>query len=197
LAGGKQRSSETLTGLTLMGVRLYNPLSGRFLSLDPVQGGNDNAYGYPADPINQYDLDGRFGWGKFLDRVGTGLAIAGMFGCGACALVSAGISLGRGIYKVSRGDREGWMDIAGAATFGAGRAVTRFNNVRRASRMAKAPKGVRGRSRAHKRVRSRASKAHRRYNRRVVRRVHGVDRYYGYYSTGYSLYGEWRDHRGR
>ncbi|KOY53982.1 DNRLRE domain-containing protein [Streptomyces sp. XY332] len=195
--GGKQRSSETLTGLTLMGVRLYNPLSGRFLSLDPVQGGNDNAYGYPADPINQYDLDGRFGWGKFLDRVGTGLAIAGMFGCGACALVSAGISLGRGIYKVSRGDREGWMDIAGAATFGAGRAVTRFNNVRRASRMAKAPKGVRGRSRAHKRARSRASKAHRRYNRRVVRRVHGVDRYYGYYSTGYSLYGEWRDHRGR
>ncbi|SBT95907.1 RHS repeat-associated core domain-containing protein, partial [Streptomyces sp. DI166] len=57
--GAKQRSTETLTGLTLMGVRFYNPTTGRFLSLDPVYGGGANAYGYPADPINQYDLDGK------------------------------------------------------------------------------------------------------------------------------------------
>ncbi|WP_435596599.1 DNRLRE domain-containing protein [Streptomyces albogriseolus] len=57
--GAKQRSTETLTGLTLMGVRLYNPQTGRFLSTDPVPGGGDNRYGYPADPINQYDLDGK------------------------------------------------------------------------------------------------------------------------------------------
>ncbi|WP_407077604.1 DNRLRE domain-containing protein [Streptomyces sp. SCSIO 30461] len=57
--GAKQRSSETLTGLTLMGVRLYNPTTGRFLSIDPVYGGGANAYGYPADPVNKYDLDGR------------------------------------------------------------------------------------------------------------------------------------------
>ncbi len=61
--GAKQRSAETLTGLTLMGVRLYNPVTGRFLSPDPVHGGGDNAYGYPADPVNQYDLDGQF-WSK-------------------------------------------------------------------------------------------------------------------------------------
>ncbi|MGW1767905.1 RHS repeat-associated core domain-containing protein, partial [Streptomyces sp. NPDC002073] len=61
--GAKERSTETLTGLTLMGVRLYNPVSGRFLSLDPVYGGGDNAYGYPGDPVNEFDLDGRF-WGK-------------------------------------------------------------------------------------------------------------------------------------
>ncbi|MFJ1567090.1 RHS repeat-associated core domain-containing protein [Streptomyces erythrochromogenes] len=61
--GGKQRSSETLSGLMLMGVRLYNPTSGRFLSTDPVYGGGDNAYGYPGDPVNQFDLDGRF-WGS-------------------------------------------------------------------------------------------------------------------------------------
>ncbi|MDF9816771.1 RHS repeat-associated protein [Streptomyces sp. SPB162] len=60
--GGKQRSDETVTGLTLMGVRLYDPTTGRFLSTDPVPGGNPNAYTYPADPINAYDLDGRFGW---------------------------------------------------------------------------------------------------------------------------------------
>ncbi|MFJ3861944.1 DNRLRE domain-containing protein, partial [Streptomyces sp. NPDC090085] len=58
--GGKQRSTETPTGLTLMGVRLYNPTTGRFLSTDPVYGGNANAYDYTyADPINKYDLDGR------------------------------------------------------------------------------------------------------------------------------------------
>ncbi|MFF9340782.1 DNRLRE domain-containing protein [Streptomyces sp. NPDC014773] len=56
--GGKQRSGETLTGLTLMGSRLYNPVTGRFLQPDPVYGGNENAYGYPGDPVNSYDLDG-------------------------------------------------------------------------------------------------------------------------------------------
>ncbi|MFI8453764.1 DNRLRE domain-containing protein, partial [Streptomyces erythrochromogenes] len=57
--GAKQRSTETLTGLTLMGVRLYNPRTGRFQTTDPVYGGGDNRYGYPGDPINQYDLDGK------------------------------------------------------------------------------------------------------------------------------------------
>ncbi|MFJ6742646.1 DNRLRE domain-containing protein [Streptomyces sp. NPDC091279] len=58
--GGAQRSSETLTGLTLMGVRLYNPRSGRFLSADPVHGGSANAYEYAkGDPVNGFDLDGK------------------------------------------------------------------------------------------------------------------------------------------
>ncbi|GAA3380740.1 hypothetical protein GCM10020367_69230 [Streptomyces sannanensis] len=62
--GAKQRSAETLTSLTLMGVRLYNPVTGRFLSIDPVHGGGDNRYGYPGDPVNQFDLDGRSWWSE-------------------------------------------------------------------------------------------------------------------------------------
>ena len=58
--GGKQRSAETPTGYVLMGARLYNPSSGRFLSLDPVLGGSANAYDYcSADPVNCTDLDGQ------------------------------------------------------------------------------------------------------------------------------------------
>ncbi|MFD5584342.1 RHS repeat-associated core domain-containing protein, partial [Streptomyces sp. NPDC127063] len=61
--GAEQRSSETPTGLTLMGVRLYNSATGRFLSVDPVPGGSANAYDYVAqDPVNATDLDGRCFW---------------------------------------------------------------------------------------------------------------------------------------
>jgi RHS repeat-associated protein len=59
--GSKQRSTDSLSGLALMGVRLYNPITGRFLSLDPIAGGNPNSYTYPIDPINKYDPDGRAG----------------------------------------------------------------------------------------------------------------------------------------
>ena len=56
--GEARRSTDTVGGFTLMGARLYNATSGRFLSMDPVAGGNDNTYTYPADPLNQFDLDG-------------------------------------------------------------------------------------------------------------------------------------------
>ncbi|MGW2768095.1 DNRLRE domain-containing protein [Streptomyces sp. NPDC001275] len=57
--GGMHRSAETVTGLTLMGVRLYNPATGRFLSADPVPGGSCNAYDYAcADPVNNDDVTG-------------------------------------------------------------------------------------------------------------------------------------------
>ncbi|GGY50154.1 hypothetical protein GCM10010363_33830 [Streptomyces omiyaensis] len=114
--GGKQRSSETLTGLTLMGVRLYNPTTGRFLSLDPVYGGSANAYDYVnADPLNSYDLDGRWscgwckkGWNKFKKsrfgkhvrkyrKVYGGVAAFGFtIVGGACIAATAGICAGAG-----------------------------------------------------------------------------------------------------
>lgn len=61
--GGKRRSGNDLGGLTLMGVRLYNPGTGRFLSVDPVPGGTDNPYVYVLNPTDQYDLNGQW-WSR-------------------------------------------------------------------------------------------------------------------------------------
>jgi RHS repeat-associated protein len=57
--GGRQRSSATLSGYTLMGVRVYDPATGRFLQTDPVVDGSPNHYGYPVDPVNMSDLTGQ------------------------------------------------------------------------------------------------------------------------------------------
>ncbi|MGW0825012.1 RHS repeat-associated core domain-containing protein [Streptomyces sp. NPDC002845] len=43
-----------------MGVRLYDAGTGRFLSVDPIYGGNANAYEYcVGDPVNCSDLTGK------------------------------------------------------------------------------------------------------------------------------------------
>jgi RHS repeat-associated protein len=65
--GGKLRATNTATGLIQMGVRVYDPVTGRFLSTDSVYGGNENTYTYPVDPVNVSDTSGRcpcavYGW---------------------------------------------------------------------------------------------------------------------------------------
>lgn len=56
--GSAQREATAANGLTLMGVRIYNPMTGRFLSTDPVFGGNETTFGYPTNPVSNRDFSG-------------------------------------------------------------------------------------------------------------------------------------------
>ncbi len=57
--GVDERSADSLTGVLLMGFRLYDPSTGRFLQTDPVPGGSANAYDYAGgDPVNASDPSG-------------------------------------------------------------------------------------------------------------------------------------------
>jgi len=77
-----------------MGVRLYDPSTGRFLQTDPVPGGNANAYEYcNADPLNRYDLDGKWHWRRWARRA-TRLAVAGVFAVGIAAACGATAGIG-------------------------------------------------------------------------------------------------------
>jgi len=124
--GAKQRSADTLsTGLVLMGARLYNPAAGRFTSADPVAGGNENAYNYPNDPINMFDLDGKFGWKKWIKRVAVAVVTtAALFTCTLCVIASYSLmaysayTAGRQVYRAATG-RASWRSAASAVGWSA------------------------------------------------------------------------------
>ena len=116
--GGKQRSTDTLGGLVLMGVRLYAPIPGRFLQVDPVAGGSANAYDYAnQDPINVFDLDGqwwrwhrpRWHWPRWLPRWkprfwARRLAVRRQWTCTAkCQLAGPGRHCSGFIYSTGSG----------------------------------------------------------------------------------------------
>ncbi|WP_199423903.1 polymorphic toxin-type HINT domain-containing protein [Actinotalea solisilvae] len=90
--GAAQRSAEALGGVILMGVRLYSPTTGRFLSVDPVPGGSANAYDYcNADPVNCTDLAGTFSFEGLLSAVAVVGEVAS-FIPGPIGAAAAGIS---------------------------------------------------------------------------------------------------------
>ena len=58
--GAYSKQLDSASSLISMGARPYDPSTGRFDSMDPVDGGSLNNYDYAAqDPTNKYDLDGR------------------------------------------------------------------------------------------------------------------------------------------
>ena len=107
--GTHQKQENNLSGLVLMGVRVYNPATGTFTESDAVLGGNANPYTYPGDPVNGSDLTGKFHicwlWCSDNPTVPTlmkqhwrgvvaGAELIGVIGCGvatggACALVAS------------------------------------------------------------------------------------------------------------
>ncbi|MGY1843129.1 polymorphic toxin-type HINT domain-containing protein [Modestobacter sp. SYSU DS0875] len=94
--GGAQRSADALAGVILMGVRLYDPGTGRFWSPDPEPGGNATAYDYcSADPVNCTDLDGRWSFfKKMLKKVAVVTAVVATVVPGPIGAAAGAISAG-------------------------------------------------------------------------------------------------------
>ncbi|WP_369369843.1 DNRLRE domain-containing protein [Promicromonospora sp. Populi] len=102
--GAKERAQDS-TGLTLMGARLYNKVTGLFTSVDPVEGGNTTAYTYPQDPVNSSDLDGKSAkrwWKKNGKWVLLGAAVLAIAAVCIFATAACGAAVGIGARVATR-----------------------------------------------------------------------------------------------
>jgi RHS repeat-associated protein len=169
--GGQERATDEATGLMLMGVRLYNPNTGLFTSVDPVPGGNTTAYTYPQDPINKFDLDGKaWGWAKKLKKAAKAVAkvaeiasfIPGPIGMAAAGIQTAAL-LARGDYKAAAAAAVGLVP--------GGKLIATV--AKGAAKVAKAAKAGKKAKEFKSNVKL-GNKAHKKFDRHVVKRLGGT-----------------------
>jgi RHS repeat-associated protein len=135
--GGKERSSAALGGTILMGERVYDPVLGRFLQTDPVQGGSANNYDYcDQDPINNIDLGGTFSkhvkqaWKYFrsqgYSKKVTAAIIGNLRGESGTGL-SPTADNGAGCHGIAQWCGDRWSGSSGLEHFAAKRGASPYN----------------------------------------------------------------------
>ncbi|MCM3778178.1 PA14 domain-containing protein [Microbacterium hydrocarbonoxydans] len=119
----KPAESAGSTLVVEMGARLYVPALGRFLQVDPIEGGVDNDYVWPPDPVNSADLSGEFDWLLALDVVSTAVMFIPGVGTGVGLAIKGTLLAARLVLGAARVGAQAVKLTRAAAAIG--RAETR------------------------------------------------------------------------
>lgn len=96
-AAKKTTDSEFSIAPTQMGARVYIAQLGRFLQMDPVEGGTANNYVYVTDPVNQSDINGKWAlvwnlpWASIASAAMSAVAAVGAFLSAPVVIVAAAV----------------------------------------------------------------------------------------------------------